>query len=86
MALAAINNPRLIGLSFGMAREPDYYIVTLETGPGPFPWRWEIQRRSSPMGVKLGASGYRTQEAAEHAGRQSLGVFLEEIAREARRR
>jgi hypothetical protein len=38
------------------------------------------------MGVKLGAGGYPTQEAAERAGQQSLTAFLEELAREARRK
>ena len=69
-----------------MATKPDYYIITVKTGPGAFSWRWEIKRRSSPMGVKLGASGYQTQAAAEHAGREALGAFLEEIAREAQRK
>lgn len=69
-----------------MASEPDYYIITFETGHGPFPWRWEIGRRSKPTGVKLGAGGYPTQEAAERAGQQSLATFLDELAREARRK
>jgi hypothetical protein len=69
-----------------MASEPDYYIITLETSPGPFPWRWEIRRRSKPMGVKLGAGGYPTQEAAARVGQQSLAAFLDELAREARRK
>ena len=68
-----------------MATKPDYYIVTRKTGPGPFPWRWEIERHSKPMGVKLGAGGYPTQEAAESAGQQSLTEFLIEVARETRR-
>jgi hypothetical protein len=68
-----------------MASEPDYYIITVETRGGPFPWRWEIRRRSKPMGVKLGAGGYPTQEAAARAGQQSLAAFLDQVAREARR-
>jgi hypothetical protein len=38
------------------------------------------------MGVKLGAGGYATQEAAERAGQQTLTAFLDELAREARRK
>jgi hypothetical protein len=77
---------RTHGLETRMASEPDYYIITLETSPGPFRWRWEIKRHSKPMGVKLGAGGYPTQEAAERAGQQSLTAFLDELAREARRK
>jgi hypothetical protein len=58
-----------------MAWEPDYYIITLETNRGRFPWRWEIRRRGKPMGVKLGAGGYQTQETAERAGQQLLSAF-----------
>jgi hypothetical protein len=65
--------------------EPDYYIVTVETGGRPARWRWEILRRSRPMGVKLGAGGYPTQVAAEQAGRVVLARFLQDIAREERK-
>jgi hypothetical protein len=71
-------------LEIRMASEPDYYIITLETSGGPFPWRWEIKRRSKPMGLKLGAGGYPTQEAAARAGQQLLAAFLDELAREAK--
>ena len=80
------HTPRTDCLETRMASEPDYYIITLETSPGPFPWRWEIKRHSKPMGVKLGAGGYATQEAAERAGQQTLTAFLDELAREARRK
>jgi len=69
-----------------MAAEPDYYIVTIDTGCGPCPWRWEIRRRSSPMGVKLGAGGYQTEAAADDGGNQALSAFLEAHEREMRRR
>jgi hypothetical protein len=69
-----------------MATEPDYYIVTFDTGGRPHPWRWEMRRRSKPMGVKLGASGYQSQASAELAGKQALERFLVEIAREERRK
>jgi hypothetical protein len=69
-----------------MASGPDYYIIALETRCGPFPWRWEIRRRSEPMGVKLGAGGYPTREAAERAGQETLATFLDQLAREARRK
>ena len=69
-----------------MAMEPDYYIETIDTGARPYPWRWEMRRRSKPMGVRLGASGYQSQASAQLAGRQALERFLIEIAREERRK
>ena len=69
-----------------MATAPDYFIETIDTGARPFPWRWEIRRRSKPMGIKLGAGGYQSQAAAELAGREALERFLAEVAKEERRR
>jgi hypothetical protein len=69
-----------------MATGPDYYIVTLVAGRGPFPWRWELRRRSKPMGVKIGAGGYQNQAIAEQAGRNALVQFLHQLAREEERR
>ena len=69
-----------------MATEPDYYIVVSETGARPYPWRWELKRRSTPMGVKVGAGGFQSQAAAEYAGKEALERFLHELAREERRK
>jgi hypothetical protein len=69
-----------------MATEPDYYIVTFDTGQGPFPWRWELRRHSSPMGIRIGSSGYKSQAAAEYAGKQQLDEFLNALAKEERQR
>jgi hypothetical protein len=69
-----------------MAMEPDYYIETIDTGARPHPWRWEMRRRSKPMGVKIGAGGYQSEASAEFAGKQALERFLEELAREERRK
>jgi hypothetical protein len=68
-----------------MATEPDYYIAVLEAD-GPFRWRWELRRRSSPMGVKIGGSGYQSQTAAEFAGKQVLEDFLMALTKEERRK
>ena len=69
-----------------MATEPDYYVVTREAGERPDRWRWEIRRRSRPMGVSLSAGGYQSQAAAHYAGNKALAEFLEEIAKEERRK
>ena len=64
--------------------EPDYYVVTFETGDRFSPWRWAIERHSKPMGIKLGAGGYPTQIAAEQAGKQALARLLQDMTREER--
>jgi hypothetical protein len=69
-----------------MATRPEYFIEIIDTGTRPFPWRWELRRHGKPMGVKIGASGYQSQTAAEFAGRQVLERFLQELAKEERRR
>jgi hypothetical protein len=69
-----------------MATEPDYYIETIDTGERPHPWRWELRRRSKPLGVRFGAGGYQSQTAAGFAGKEALQRFLEELAREQKRK
>jgi hypothetical protein len=69
-----------------MATKPDYYIAVFDTGQGPLPWRWELRRRSSPMGVIVGRSGYQSRAAAEYASKPLLEEFLAALAKEERRR
>jgi len=68
-----------------MATTPDYYVATWETDVHPNPWRWEIRRHSKPMGVKIDEGGFRSQPAAEFAGRRALQDFMEQLAAEERR-
>jgi hypothetical protein len=63
-----------------MAMAPEYYIQTIDTGVRPHPW--ELRRRSKPMGVRLGAAGYKSQASAELVGKQALERFLEQLAKE----
>jgi len=69
-----------------MATTPDYYIETFDTGARPYPWSWELRRRSQPMGVRFGSGGFQSQAAAEFAGKQALERFLDELAKEERRK
>lgn len=69
-----------------MATTPDYYIVTIDMGIRPYPWSWELRRRSKPMGVRVGASGYQSQAAAEYAGTAALDRFLDDLSKEEARR
>jgi hypothetical protein len=59
----------------------DYY-VAIVSDACRFSWRWEIKRRSQPMGVKLTGESYSSQRAAEDAGRRSLADFLVAITAE----
>ena len=65
-----------------MAKKPDYYLATSETDGRPNPWRWEIRRYSTPMGIKIGEGGYRSQQAAEIAGARAFQEFVEQLAAE----
>jgi hypothetical protein len=75
--------PRYIPI---MATEPDYYIETIEADARPHPWRWELRRRSKLLGVKFGSGGYQSQASAEFAGNQALQRFLEDLAKEQKRK
>jgi len=69
-----------------MAVRPDYYIVAREEGERPHPWCWEIRRHSRPLGVRVRECGFQSQSAAEFAGRKALAEFLDDLAKEERRR
>jgi hypothetical protein len=68
-----------------MATKPDYYMVTREVDKPPNPWGWEIRRHSKPMPLKVSGSGFRSQTAAEFAGKRELEEFLKLLAEEERR-
>jgi hypothetical protein len=57
----------------------DYY-VAIVSDECRFSWRWEIKRRSRPMGVRLTGESYSSQRAAEDAGKRSLAEFFAAIA------
>ena len=67
-------------------RATDYYIFTARRGDFPERWSWEIRRKSRPMGVKLTGNGYRSESAAQFAGRRALTELLAGLAKEERRR
>jgi hypothetical protein len=59
----------------------DYFVVTkrrrrLEE------WSWEIQRRSTPIGVRLYANGFKSEFAAKLAGEKALKELLDGLAQE----
>jgi hypothetical protein len=56
----------------------DYYVVVRRSGSLPT-WEWEIQRRSTPLGVVLNGSGFVSQAGAKLAGENALRDLLAEI-------
>jgi hypothetical protein len=58
----------------------DYFVEISRDADGL--WRWEIKRRSRPLGVKLYNSGFRSPAEARLAGEQFLKDFLGAIGRE----
>ena len=63
----------------------DYYLVTRETEERPNPWIWEIRRHSKPMPVRVLEKGFRSQMAAEFAGKRELDRFLKLLVEEEKR-
>ena len=69
-----------------MTTQPDYYLITFMTDERPYPWTWEIKRHSKPMGIRLLNGGYQSKASAVIAGRRALLEFLEELAKEEKRK
>jgi hypothetical protein len=63
----------------------DYYVITSQTGQNPDRWSWEIQRKSTPLGIKMTADGYPTNAAAQLAGAEALAGFLSDLSKEEKR-
>jgi hypothetical protein len=64
----------------GQMPQSDYFVAIFDDCPRPHVWRWEIARKSLPMGVKLGGGACRSRMAAEFAGARALKDFLVELA------
>jgi len=61
----------------------DYYVITSRTGEHR--WRWEIRRKSQPLGIKMTADGFQSDTAAQFAGKKELADFLVDLAKEDKR-
>jgi hypothetical protein len=64
----------------------DYYVATSRHGEQPEIWSWEIRRKSKPLGVKMTGDGYKSDRAAQLAGKQVLADFLSDLAKEEKRK
>jgi len=58
----------------------DYFVEIARDSDGL--WRWEIKRRSQPLGVKLYEGCFRTPAEAQLAGEKFLKQFLDSVARD----
>lgn len=58
----------------------DYFVELSRESDGL--WRWEIKRRSQPLGVKLYEGRFRTPAEAQLAGENFLKQFLDSVARQ----
>jgi hypothetical protein len=63
-----------------------YYLVTAAKNEFPNVWVWEIKRRGKKMPVILSGEGFRSQLAAEEAGRRELQQFLKLLSHEEKRK
>ena len=59
----------------------DYFVVT-ERQRRSEAWAWEIQRRSTPIGVRLNGEGFKSEFAAKLAGEKALRELLDGLAQE----
>jgi Protein of unknown function (DUF3622) len=84
LATGLHNSPS--GLVFGMVGSlNDYYVMTSRRGDYPEQWAWEIRRKSTPVGIKMTATGFQSEAAANFAGKKALAEFLSELLREEKR-
>jgi len=59
----------------------DYFVVTKRRGRSE-ERVWEIQRRSTPIGVRLNGEGFKSEIAAKLAGEKALRELLDGLAQE----
>jgi hypothetical protein len=72
--LMAIDRAKLAG---------DYSLVITSLDRLKGPWRWEIQRKSTPLGIRNYDSDFKTEAAARIAGEKAIREFLDRLCREA---
>jgi hypothetical protein len=58
----------------------DYFVAVRRDHSGR--WRWEIHRKSHPLGVKLYDDDFESEEAAKLNGEKALASFLRHLSRE----
>ena len=59
----------------------DYFVVTKRRRRSE-EWAWEIQRRSTPMGVSVNGEGFKSEFAPKLAGEKALRELLDSLAQE----
>jgi hypothetical protein len=59
----------------------DYVVVTRQDRASGV-WAWEIERRSTPLGVRLYHDAFVSESAAKLAGEKALKYLLDGLAEE----
>lgn len=57
-------------------RAKGLYVMASRRGQLPNPWAWEIRRKGHPLGVRLWAGYFRSEQAAIKAGQDALRELL----------
>jgi hypothetical protein len=60
----------------------DYSLVITSLDRLKGPWGWEIQRKSTPLGIRNYDSDFKTKAAARIAGEKAIREFLDRLCRE----
>jgi hypothetical protein len=71
--LMAIDRNKLAG---------DYSLIITSLDRQKGPWGWEIQRKSTPLGIRNYDSDFKTEAAARIAGEKAIREFLDRLCRE----
>ena len=66
----------------GRGTDKDYLVIAKSYGQFPTLWKWEIQRRSKPLGIRLDELGFKSEQSAMLAGQKALAELLEGIRQE----
>jgi hypothetical protein len=79
----AAARPAIVNGAQGDQRR-DYVVTAKSYGRTHSLWRWDIQRRSKPLGITFYDDGFETEQAAKFAGERALMVFLDGLRQEER--
>jgi hypothetical protein len=60
-----------------------FYVVVYRNDDDRDSWCWEIRRKRRPMGIRLSEGGFRSERAAQLAGKHALEDLLNGLVMEA---
>jgi hypothetical protein len=77
---ATAGRPTVANL-YAAALMSDYFVTISHYGESRV-WRWEIHRRSSPLGIRIHEDGFNSPASAQLAGEKVLSELLVRLAQE----